>query len=156
MRDSQDLTSLAKKFDASGYLSPVSDIVALMVFEHQMHVRTSDAECADSCPSRPFSELPLRQPRVDVKGAFSGRGRLDGTFHLDRGWKDFRTKREKDVSFEENDRACAASSRYQGYFLMRAAMISAARSRLRSQLILPGPLLANHLHQVDRPQHTLG
>jgi len=35
MRDSQDLTSLAKKFDASGYLSPLSDIVALMTLEHQ-------------------------------------------------------------------------------------------------------------------------
>jgi hypothetical protein len=35
VRDSQDLTSLAKKFDASGYLSPVSDIVALMTLEHQ-------------------------------------------------------------------------------------------------------------------------
>ena len=35
MRDSQDLTSLAKKFDANGYLSPLSDIVALMTLEHQ-------------------------------------------------------------------------------------------------------------------------
>jgi hypothetical protein len=35
MRDSQDLTSLSKKFDASGYLSAVSDIVALMTLEHQ-------------------------------------------------------------------------------------------------------------------------
>jgi len=35
MRDSQDLTSLAKKFDASGYLGGASDIVALMTLEHQ-------------------------------------------------------------------------------------------------------------------------
>jgi len=35
MRDSQNLTSLSKKFDAAGYLSPVSDIVALMTLEHQ-------------------------------------------------------------------------------------------------------------------------
>jgi hypothetical protein len=35
MRDTQNLTSLAKKFDAAGYLSAVSDIVALMTLEHQ-------------------------------------------------------------------------------------------------------------------------
>jgi len=35
MHDTQNLTSLAKKFDASGYLSGVSDIVALMTLEHQ-------------------------------------------------------------------------------------------------------------------------
>jgi hypothetical protein len=35
MRDTQNLTSLSKKFDASGYLSPASDIVALMTLEHQ-------------------------------------------------------------------------------------------------------------------------
>lgn len=34
-RDTQNLTSLAKRFDASGYLSGVSDIVALMTLEHQ-------------------------------------------------------------------------------------------------------------------------
>ena len=35
MHDTQNLTSLAKKFDASGYLTGVSDIVALMTLEHQ-------------------------------------------------------------------------------------------------------------------------
>jgi hypothetical protein len=35
MHDTQNLTSLAKKFDPSGYLSGVSDIVALMTLEHQ-------------------------------------------------------------------------------------------------------------------------
>ena len=35
LRDTQNLTSLAKKFDASGYLSGLSDIVALMTLEHQ-------------------------------------------------------------------------------------------------------------------------
>jgi hypothetical protein len=33
-----NLDSLRGKFDTSAYLSPYSDIVALMVFEHQMHV----------------------------------------------------------------------------------------------------------------------
>jgi hypothetical protein len=32
-----DTESLAGEFDTDGYLSPYSDIVALMVFEHQMH-----------------------------------------------------------------------------------------------------------------------
>jgi len=34
-RDSQNLTSLAKKLDTSPYLEPTSDIVALMTLEHQ-------------------------------------------------------------------------------------------------------------------------
>jgi hypothetical protein len=35
MHDTQNLTSLAKKFDDHGYLSGLSDIVALMTLEHQ-------------------------------------------------------------------------------------------------------------------------
>jgi hypothetical protein len=35
LRDTQNLTSLAKKFDPRGYLSGMSDIVALMTLEHQ-------------------------------------------------------------------------------------------------------------------------
>jgi hypothetical protein len=34
-RGTQNLTSLTGKFDPAGYLAPVSDIVALMTFEHQ-------------------------------------------------------------------------------------------------------------------------
>ncbi len=34
-RGMQNLTSLVTKFDAAGYLTPLSDIVALMTFEHQ-------------------------------------------------------------------------------------------------------------------------
>jgi len=37
-RDTLNITSLAKKFDAAGYLSPVSDIVALMTLEHQTRI----------------------------------------------------------------------------------------------------------------------
>jgi len=36
--DAPSLTSLEGKFDTSLYLSPYSDIVALMVFDHQMHM----------------------------------------------------------------------------------------------------------------------
>ena len=36
--DNQNLASLDKRFDTTGYLSPYSDIVALMVLEHQMHM----------------------------------------------------------------------------------------------------------------------
>ena len=34
-RGTQNLTSLAGKFDTAGFMNPVSDIVALMTFEHQ-------------------------------------------------------------------------------------------------------------------------
>ena len=36
--DTLNLNSLKGKFDTDAYLSPYSDIVALMVFEHQMHI----------------------------------------------------------------------------------------------------------------------
>jgi hypothetical protein len=36
--ESQPLNSLDGRFDTQGYLSPYSDVVALMVFEHQMHM----------------------------------------------------------------------------------------------------------------------
>jgi hypothetical protein len=36
--ESQSLTSLKGQFDTDAYLSPYSDVVALMVFEHQMHM----------------------------------------------------------------------------------------------------------------------
>lgn len=35
LRSRQNLTSLAREFNPAGYLAPVSDIVALMTFEHQ-------------------------------------------------------------------------------------------------------------------------
>ena len=35
---SETLTSADKRFDQRGYLTPFSDVVALMVFEHQMHM----------------------------------------------------------------------------------------------------------------------
>jgi hypothetical protein len=37
-QDTQNLTSLASKFDTTKYLSPASDIVALMTLEHQAHM----------------------------------------------------------------------------------------------------------------------
>lgn len=36
--DGPDLASLESKFDTTSYLSPYSDVVALMVFDHQMHM----------------------------------------------------------------------------------------------------------------------
>lgn len=36
--DTPSLASLEEKFDTSAYLSPYSDIVALMIFDHQMHM----------------------------------------------------------------------------------------------------------------------
>jgi hypothetical protein len=36
-KNTASVESLEKKFDTGGYLSPYSDIVALMVFEHEMH-----------------------------------------------------------------------------------------------------------------------
>ena len=38
LQGTQNLTSLAKKVDLSGYLEKTSDIVALMTYEHQTHL----------------------------------------------------------------------------------------------------------------------
>jgi len=60
LHDSQNLTSLAKKFDPHGYLSGVSDIVALMTLEHQTRmtnliIRTGwEARIADPASKAQF------------------------------------------------------------------------------------------------------
>ncbi len=60
MRDTQNITSLAKRFDPRGYLSGVSDIVALMTLEHQtrmtnLMIRTGwEARIADPSEQKQF------------------------------------------------------------------------------------------------------
>jgi hypothetical protein len=100
MHDTQNLTSLSKKFDASGYLSGVSDIVALMTLEHQTRVtnlmiRTGwEARIADPAGKAQFDtdleslvtymlfadEATLRGPVVGVSTftqTFAARGPRD-------------------------------------------------------------------------------
>jgi hypothetical protein len=65
LRDTQNLTSLAKKFDSQGYLSGVSDIVALMTLEHQtrmtnLMIRTGwEARMAATGGSDPAAQAQL-------------------------------------------------------------------------------------------------
>ena len=65
--DTLNLTSVAGRFDTSGYPSAQSDIVALMVFEHQMHavnllVRVGwDARVAQSAQDLDVTAGPLRE-----------------------------------------------------------------------------------------------
>ena len=91
----QNLTSLAGKFDASGYLTPVSDIVALMTFEHQtqaINLMTrvawesrmglpADADLDALARYLTFAdEAPLKQPVEGVSSfgrTFAGRGPRD-------------------------------------------------------------------------------
>ncbi len=62
LTSSEVLTSLEKRFDQRGYLTPLSDVAALLVFEHQMHmtnllVRTGwDARFALSQPADAASQ----------------------------------------------------------------------------------------------------
>ena len=109
LRDTQNLTSLAKKFDASGYLSGVSDIVALMTLEHQtrmtnLMIRTGwEARIADPTAKAQFEtdleslvtymlfadEATLRGPVVGVSTftkTFAARGPRD---HQGRSLRDF-------------------------------------------------------------------
>ena len=109
MHDTQNLTSLAKKFDATGYLSGVSDIVALMTLEHQtrmtnLMIRTGwEARIADPAAKAQFDtdleslvtymlfadEATLRGPVVGVSTftqTFAARGPRD---HLGRSLRDF-------------------------------------------------------------------
>jgi hypothetical protein len=61
--ENQHLSSLKGRFDTQGYLAPYSDVVALMVFEHQMHminlftrlgweVRVAEGEDGEEVPPR--------------------------------------------------------------------------------------------------------
>ena len=65
LRDTQNLTSLAKKFDPAGYLSGFSDIVALMTLEHQtrmtnLMIRTGwEARIAAAGPAAAGSQTQL-------------------------------------------------------------------------------------------------
>jgi hypothetical protein len=109
MHDTQNLTSLAKKFDANGYLSGVSDIVALMTLEHQtrmtnLMIRTGwEARIADPAGKAQFDtdleslvtymlfadEATLRGPVVGVSTftkTFAARGPRD---HQGRSLRDF-------------------------------------------------------------------
>ena len=109
MHDTQNLTSLAKKFDPSGYLSGVSDIVALMTLEHQtrmtnLMIRTGwEARIADPAAKAQFEtdleslvtymlfadEATLRGPVVGVSTftqTFAARGPRD---HQGRSLRDF-------------------------------------------------------------------
>jgi hypothetical protein len=109
MHDTQNLTSLAKKFDASGYLSGVSDIVALMTLEHQtrmtnLMIRTGwEARIADPAAKAQYDtdleslvtymlfadEATLRGPVVGVSTftkTFAARGPRD---HQGRSLRDF-------------------------------------------------------------------
>jgi hypothetical protein len=64
--DTLNLTSVQGRFDTSGYLSAQSDIVALMIFEHQMHavnllVRVGwDARVAQSDQTLDVAAGPMR------------------------------------------------------------------------------------------------
>lgn len=109
LHDSQNLTSLAKKFDPSGYLSGVSDIVALMTLEHQtrmtnLMIRVGwEARIADPSAKAQFEtdleslvtymlfadEATLRGPVVGVSTftkTFADRGPRD---HQGRSLRDF-------------------------------------------------------------------
>jgi len=91
----QNLRSLAREFTADGYLSPVSDIVALMTFEHQTNMTNfltrlawlsktgavADAEIEAAASYMLFAgEAPLAQPVEGVSsftGTFPARGPRD-------------------------------------------------------------------------------
>ena len=109
LHDSQNLTSLAKKFDPRGYLSGVSDIVALITLEHQtrmtnLMIRAGwEARIADPAAKKQFDtdveslvtymlfadEATLRGPVVGVSTftkTFAARGPRD---HEGRSLRDF-------------------------------------------------------------------
>jgi hypothetical protein len=89
----QNLLSLAREFDASGYLAPVSDIVALMTLEHQTKMtnlliragwewRTGGQAGVDALVDYMLfvEEAPLREPVEGVSSftsTFARRGPFD-------------------------------------------------------------------------------
>jgi hypothetical protein len=113
LRDTQNLTSLTKKFNPQGYLSGLSDIVALMTVEHQtrmtnLMIRTGwEARIADPSGQAQFEadleslvtymlfadEATLRGPVIGVSTftkTFAERGPRD---HQGRSLRDFDLER---------------------------------------------------------------
>jgi hypothetical protein len=114
LHDTQNITSLAKKFDPRGYLSGVSDIVALMTLEHQTRMtnlmiragweaRIAESSAKDPAAKAQFDtdleslvtymlfadEATLRGPVVGVSTftkTFAARGPRD---HQGRSLRDF-------------------------------------------------------------------
>ena len=101
----QNLTSLAKEFNTTGYLSPVSDIVALMTFDHQTQMANMltrvgwearmadpqlDADIETTVQYMLFAdEAPLKEPVEGVSSftkTFPRRGPRD---HEGRSLRDF-------------------------------------------------------------------
>lgn len=65
-RETLNLDSLKSKFDTDAYLSPYSDIVALMVFEHQMRMMNLFTRLGWQTRyalSQPGASKPLRNPK---------------------------------------------------------------------------------------------
>jgi hypothetical protein len=104
----QNLTSLAKEFSTAGYLTPVSDIIALMTFEHQTQMTNLmtrlnwEARIPETKPAEIESDIraivaymlfadeaPLREPIQGVSTftrTFPQRGPRD---HRGRSLRDF-------------------------------------------------------------------
>jgi hypothetical protein len=100
----QNLTSLIREFNTSGYLTPVSDIVALMTFEHQTQMtnfmtrlgwearmgQSIDADLEAMVTYMLFAdEVPLKEPVQGVSTftkTFPERGPRD---HQGRSLRDF-------------------------------------------------------------------
>ncbi|HXB73427.1 MAG TPA: hypothetical protein VNY05_34630 [Candidatus Acidoferrales bacterium] len=72
----QNLASLTREFNTAGYLSPVSDIVALMTFEHQTQMVNFftrlgwEARIAEH--DRKHDPQPDRQLEADIESAIQG------------------------------------------------------------------------------------
>lgn len=92
-----DVSSLRAKFDTNVYLSPYSDIVALLVFDHQMHMDNLitrvgwEVRCAlyDKTPSREFTTL-LRDSAAEFVDylLFIDEAPLPGAVHGTSGYAD--------------------------------------------------------------------
>ena len=76
LHDTQNITSLAKKFDSRGYLSGLSDIVALMTLEHQ--TRMTNLMIRAGWEARIAELPPVTRPRSPVRHG----SRIAGDVHV--------------------------------------------------------------------------
>jgi hypothetical protein len=115
LRDTQNLTSLAKKFDASGYLSGLSDIVALMTLEHQtrmtnLMIRTGwEARIADPAGKAQFDTdleslvtYMLFADEATLRGPVIGVSTFTKTF-AERGPRDRQGRSLRDFDLQKAD-----------------------------------------------------
>jgi hypothetical protein len=137
----QRLTTVAAEIDASGYLTPYSDVTALLVFDHQVHAANLmtrlNWEARAGTPDRideaanELADYFLFVDEAPVPGKVAGSSGFATAF-MAQGPKDGRGRSLRDLRLE--GRLMQYPLSYMIYTPMFDALPEVARSRVRARL----------------------